>query len=61
MATVASELCQVIVALATGFPAESWAVAVACAVCPTVTAVGLSETERLAIGVGGGGLIDIVA
>jgi hypothetical protein len=61
VATVGSELSHVIVCPASVLPLESWSVAVACAVPPTVTVEGLSETERLAIGVGGGGVTDIVA
>jgi hypothetical protein len=61
VATFRSELSHVTVTPVIGFPLESWAVAVARAVCPTRRADGLTETETTAIGAGGGGITAIVA
>jgi hypothetical protein len=61
VATLMSELSQVIVRPEIGFPVESCSVAVARAVCPTRTAEGLTATVTAAIGVGGGGVTAMVA
>jgi hypothetical protein len=61
VATEAFELAQTTVRPESGFPVESLRVATACAVCPTCTVDGLTETDRVAIGVGVGGAMASVA
>jgi hypothetical protein len=60
-ATAWFDVCQLTALPTICVPAESLSVAVACAVCPTRRDEGLMTTVTLAIGVGGGGVIDIVA
>jgi hypothetical protein len=61
VATLTFELCQATARPESRFPLESCSVAVACAVCPTSIAGGLTATDTVATGVGGGGVTDILA
>jgi hypothetical protein len=61
VATPTLSLSQVTARPESRFPLESSSVAVACAVCPTRTAEGLTATDKVAMGVGGGGTTAIVA
>jgi hypothetical protein len=61
VATFELELCQVTVRPESGFPFASSSVAVACAVCPTRTAEGVSATNIVAMGVGEGGITAMLA
>jgi hypothetical protein len=61
VATLMLELSQVIARPVIGFPLESSSVAVARAAWPTRTAEGLTATNTVAMGVGGGGMTAIFA
>jgi hypothetical protein len=61
VATLTLELSQVITRPESGFPLESSSVALATAVCPTRSAEGLTVTNTIAMGVGGGGITAMVA
>jgi hypothetical protein len=61
VATATLELAQVTTRPESKFPLESCSVAVACAVWPTSTAGGLTATDTVAMGVGGGGVTAILA
>jgi hypothetical protein len=61
VATVELELCQVMGRPVIGAPVESLRLAVACAVPPIKTDDGMITTATVAIGIGVGGITDIVA